>query len=294
MSKRAEMEESAKSTLKAIDESMKLTAAQNNSIPLLQERKMETNALLLLIQHATDDEIDEIYSKLLPLQKRDEQSYVQFVFKQREVQTDMENIYVNSSGTSSTSYELVHTQIRRIQPSVPAEPVYVAFREVAEYKSRKAEIPKRLNHLQPELGRMFSVVHDTVEKARRQVISVKDAISDMRDVLHHIWRNFVSAAKTRHPGKFRSSASEQFKKSGSRRNLAECLMNEPLNVAKFQLLLDNMYSLYTDMSQVEIGKNPLNDDLSQLEDYYSRWIIHIDGVVGMINWREWEGGLPPT
>ena len=63
-------------------------------------------------------------------------------------------------------------------------------------------------------------------------------------------------------------------------------MTNPLNRGKFQLLLDNMYSLYRDMSQHD--KNPLNDDLKQLEEFYSRWVIYIESVVGMIDRKEWK------
>src|SRR6185369_14321548 len=115
------------------------------------------------------------------------------------------------------------------------------------------------------------------------VMTVKQAISDMRDVLNNVWKNLVGVGKRKTPGRFRSSISKEFKKPESRRNLAECLMTESLNIAKFQKLLDNMYDLYREMSVSDVGKNPLNDDQIQLDDLYPRWIIQIDGVVGMIN-----------
>ncbi len=65
--------------------------------------------------------------------------------------------------------------------------------------------------LRPDLGRMFSSVHDTVIKAKNGVITVKQAVSDMRDVLNQVWANLADAAAKKYPGQFRSRAKKEFK-----------------------------------------------------------------------------------
>jgi hypothetical protein len=288
MSKRKEMKESNANSRKAIDESLNLIAEQNKYVPFLQEKKMEYDTLDILIDNASDDEVEELYSKVLPLQKNDEQNFVQLNSGLRKVHFVFSNIPLNTSGTTSSAVELAYTQVRMMPAYTVPEPVKRAYKKLADYKSRKVEIPKGLSHLQSDLGRMFSNVHDTVEKARNKIITVNQAILDMRDVLNHIWANLVDVAAKRCPGSFRNEKHKQFKKAENYATVAECLIFDPLNRGKFQLLLKNMYDLYTDISHA--GKNPLYDDYAQLEEFYSRWILQIDGVVGMINWREWEDG----
>lgn len=289
MSKRKQLKDANAGVHKAIDDSFAGIRNIVDIAPKLEERKMEAQAFDVLIDNATDDEINEMYEKLLPMRQQDQQEFNFLSSRISEVPGVFDSVYVNTSGTTSSSSEMVFSyRTISLEPYTLSWPAQQAYKELAEYKARKVEIPKRLNNLQPDLGLMFSNVHDTVEKARNKIITVKQAISDMRDVLNHMWANLVDVASKMYPKKFRSSAQREFKSQASHINLAECLMANPLNRGKFQLLLDNMYSLYRDMSQH--GKNPLNDDLKQLEEFYSRWIIHIDGVVGMINWKEWEDG----
>lgn len=286
MSKRKELQDTNNNILKAIDESFKKIKEVVDSEPKLHERKMEAEAFNVLLEHASDVDIEEMYGKLLPIQERDKQSYTLLNSQLGEVNKVFNQVYVNTSGTTSASVEIAYKQVEIVRPYMLAEPVRLAYQEIADYKSRKVEIPKRLAVLRPDLGKMFLSVHDTVIKAKNKTITVKQAISDMRDVLNQVWANLANLAATKYPDKWKGISSKQFKNIDHHKLIAECLMNNPINKGKFELLLNNMYSLFTDMSQTSIGKNPLSEDYDKLEEFYSRWIIHIDGVVGMIDWRE--------
>lgn len=45
-----------------------------------------------------------------------------------------------------------------------------------------------------------------------------------------------------------------------------------------------MYRLYEEMSDTSIGKNPLSEDHAKLDEFYTRWVTQIDGIIGMIDW----------
>jgi len=75
MSERKELEESNKNALRAVDESIKSIKAQTEYIPFLQERKMELEANQRLINSTDEVQIDEMYGKLLPLQRQDEERF---------------------------------------------------------------------------------------------------------------------------------------------------------------------------------------------------------------------------
>ena len=67
MSKKKDFEESFDNEEKTIDEFIKLIRDQVDRVPFLNERKMEVKANRLLIQNAKEEEVDELYSKLLPI-----------------------------------------------------------------------------------------------------------------------------------------------------------------------------------------------------------------------------------
>ena len=270
-SKRKDLQHTNNNILKAIDEALKNIKEVVDSEPKLHERKMEAEAFNVLLEYASDVEIEEIYGKLLPIQERDEKSYTLLNSQLSEVNNVFNQVYFNTSGTTSASAEIAYTQVEVVRPYVLVEPVRLAYKAVADYKSRKVEIPKGLEMLRPDLGRMFSSVHDTVIKAKNKAITVKQAVSDMRDVLNQVWANLANLAATKYPEKWKGISSKQFKNLDHHKIVAECVMTDPLSKGKFELLLNNMYNLFTDMSQTSIGKNPLSEDYDKLEEFYSRW-----------------------
>jgi len=170
MSKKKEFEESFDNEEKAIDESIKLIRDQVDRVPFLNERKMEVNANRLLIQNAKDEEVDELYSKLLPIQKSDEQNFINLRSKLSEVKFVF-NVTTNStSGTTSVFQNFEYEVRRESSPPIMSSNVISAYKDVADFKSRKLEIPKRLDQLHDGLGKMFSLVHDNVDKAKNKVI----------------------------------------------------------------------------------------------------------------------------
>lgn len=285
MSKRKELEESNENTLKAVEDSIKSIKAQSDYVPFLYERKMELEAYRLLINSADDEAIEEIHSKVLPIQKRDEQKFTLLSTGLGEVNSVIRSIYPSTSGTASISFDSAFTS----DPTVPytplTGPVLLAYKGVAEYKAHKVEIPKRLSQLRDDLGSLFLTVHNNVDKAKNEIMTVKQAVSDMRDVLNQIWANLADWSFKNCSEKWQGVNNKQFKKSAHHKIVAECVIKEPADRPKFELLLTNMYQLYSEMSDTSIGKNPLSQDHAKLDEFYIRWVNQIDGVLGMIDWE---------
>jgi len=172
-----------------------------------------------------------------------------------------------------------------LSPAVSREAIYFVYKDVVEYKAHKVEIPKRLTQLHTDLGTLFSSVHDNVDKAKNGIMKVKQAVSDMRDVLNQIWANLADWSFKKCPDKWMGINNKQFKSSAHHKIVAECLIDNPEDRGKFHLLLDNMHSLYSEMSDTSIGKNPLSEDHAKLDEFYTRWVTLIDGVIGMIDWK---------
>jgi len=292
MSKRDELKASIQSALGAVKDSIAKIKALTDHVPLLHERRMELEANSLVIDRASDVQIEEMYSKLLPLQRRDEESFTLLNTSLGEVTRVLKTVSPSTSGTASIYLDLAYTVSYDETPS-PAdpmafgrfdEPLFLVYKDLADRKARKVEIPKRLSQLRHDLGQLFLTVHDNVEKAKNGIMTVKQAVSDMRDVLNQIWANLADWSEKRHPEWWKGITNKEFKKSANHKIVAECVIKLPEDRAKFELLLNNMYALYGEMSQTRIGKNPLSQDQEKLGEFYTRWVSQIDGVVGMIDW----------
>lgn len=281
--KKEELQESNRNAKNAIDKSIEKIKDHAEYIPFLHERKMELEANNLLIESAGDAEIDEVYSKLLTLQKHDEEGFAHFSFLLGNVSDEMARVYPNTSGTS-TAYISFAYSLNQGAPAPRIPPVNLIYKDVIEYKAHKADIPKKLSLLHDDLGTMFSSVHDNVDKAKNGVMTVKQAVSDMRDVLNQIWANLADWSFRKCPDNWRGIKNKQFKVPGHRKIVGECLIEEQDIRGRFDLILDNMYILFREMSDTSIGKNPLSQDHSKLDEFYTRWVSQIDSVIGLIDW----------
>jgi hypothetical protein len=267
MSKRKELEDSNEKSLKAVEDSIKSIKAQSDFVPFLYERKMELEAYRLLINSADDEAIEELHSKTLPIQKSDEQKYTLLSNTLGETNNVMGSIYPSTSGTASISFDSAFI----VDPAVPHTPfggsVLLAYRAIAEYKAHKVEIPRRLSQLHDDLGNLFMNVHNNVDKAKNGIMAVKQAVSDMRDVLNQVWSNLADWSFKKCPEMWRGINNKQFKKPTHHKIVAECVIKDPTNRPKFELLLFNMYQLYGEMSETSIGKNPLSQDHAKLYEF---------------------------
>ena len=108
----------------------------------------------------------------------------------------------------------------------------------------------------------------------------------MRDVLNQLWANLADQAEKSSPEKWKGIANKQFKKKAYQRILAECRSKKFFNRSKFELLLNNMYEIYREMSDTSIGKNPLSQSYQKLDEFYTRWVNQIDGVLGMLDFQD--------
>jgi hypothetical protein len=198
MSKKKELEKSNDNTIKAIEGCIGQIANLADYVPILHERKMEAEANRLLLQSADNIEIDEVYSKLSLIQASDEKSFTLLSTGLAEATHILKNAVCSTSGTASVYQEFAY----KLSPAI-SSPAFVAYKTLADYKSHKEEIPRNLNRLHDGLGDMFLHVHNVVYKAKNKVATVKQAVSDMRDVLNQVWANLANLAEKNHPEKWR-------------------------------------------------------------------------------------------
>jgi hypothetical protein len=285
MSKRKELQDSIENSQKAIDASIKNIKAQADHVPNLDERKMELDAIGKDIEAADEDEIEEVHSKMLPLLKADEYKYDWLRDQTAKGTKVLFDSVSSTSGTVSAFVTMRYTvDIMNYSTDSP-KALFTFYQDLVDHKARKEELHKRLNQLHPDLGQAFSKVHENAQEAKYDLMTVKQAISDMRDVLNQLWGNLADWALKKCPEKWSGKANKQFDTPAHRQIVAECLIKDPNDRPKFVLLLDNMYGLYTKMSETRIGKNPLNENREQLNDLFTLWITQIDGIVGMLDWE---------
>ena len=254
-------------------------------VPTIEERKKEAEAKRDFAKNIPEGFIEEHSPKLRLIQLMDEQQLEVKVNVFTTASRDIKIKFESSTGTSSAFQEMAY-MAHALEPRQSIEdwkPVINQFNQLAQDKSRKSEIPKRLDELHEDLGKMFVIAQQSVIKVKNSIINVNLAASDMKYVLQQIWGKLVHCSQKIDPDKWDGIQHKQFKKQAHRIIASDCLTSNDLDKYKLGMLLDNMYQLHTDLSVTEFGKNPLGKDIVKLDEYYYRWITQIDDLVNLVD-----------
>lgn len=284
MTDHGKFEESLKREISHLDRLLDILKGLVNIVPNIQERKREAEAKLSLAENVPDDIIEEIYPGLLDIQLREEKLIDDKVSHFGRVSYILMKPMDSSSGTSSAYQEIVFDPPQfdhNIYPNM--DTVKDGFISLAKDKSRKSETPKKLSNIREDLGDMYEEVRNSIEKAKGGIINVNQAVMDMRNVLQQIWGALAQKAEEDKPEKWHGIQNKGFKKQNHRTIVADCLTDNNLDRDKLLILLNNMYSLFTDLSATDLSKNPLSDDIDRLNILYNRWIIQIDDLVNIVS-----------
>lgn len=283
--KRDEIEESLENENELYNEFLDGAKDVADLIPHVQERKKETEVKLTFVKLIPDDVFVEYEDYLYDLQMNDEQQANQYTPTLPNI-TPTTIRHVTSGSSSTSAYSEIHNMvvnfggIGKYWDTEWREPISTAFTDLAEEKARKKYLPESLNKIQPNLGEMFNVVIESVEKAKSEVVGVDQAAVQMRDVIEELWGGIANIAREKGP-KYYKKIRLELRKQRSRDIVVECLANDDgIKAKKLVTLLNSMTKLHSDLSQKELTKNPLGKDINRLDTIYGRWILIIDDVVG--------------
>ena len=283
MADSGKFEESCKRELSHLDKISDQTKGLVDKSSIIQERKQEVEVKLEIAKNVPDDIIEEIYPGLLDIQLREEKllddKVSHFVQASDVIMLSMSS----STGTFSAYQPIVfdpHQSDLNIYPNM--DKVKDKYDSLAKDKSRKKETPKKLFNISADLGDMYVVVRNSVDKQKGGLINVNQAVMDMRNVLQQIWGALAQKAKEGKPEKWHGIQHKEFKKQKHRSIVADCLTDNNLDEDKLLILLNNMYGLFTEMSPTDLSKNPLSKDVDGLNILYVKWIVQIDDLVNIV------------
>lgn len=290
MSDREEIEKSAENEVKHFDKALNEVPGLVDLVPIFEERKKEAEAKRDFAKNVPEGFIEEHFPTLRYIQLTDEQQLEGFTHAFTKASRDIKLAIGSSTGTSSAFQEMAYmaSVFEPCSSSEGMKPVINQFNQLANDKSRKSEIPKRLDELYMGLGEMFVIAQQSYIKAKNRTINVNLGATDLRNVLQQIWGGLVDCSPIRDPDKWHEIKRKQFKKQSHRKIVSECLTSNDLDKDKLELLLKNMYQLYSDLSVTEFGKNILSKDIAKLDEIYNRWIFQIDDLVNLVDFSSFK------
>jgi hypothetical protein len=282
MTEKEELINSLDREIEDCDNLLKVTKGFTEAVSVIQERKREAEAKKLLLEKAPSDYIVEIAPRYFPSQLDDE-SHLSLMVKglQRSV-APLFNFINSTSGTSSASITVMRDLNLDSTWEKPSDWVDVekAFTSLADYKSKKSDLPKKLDKINLDLGKKFAVTLASIEKAKSEIAGVDVATNHMRDVLTQIWGGLITLAREtnskRHPNL-------EFKSPKDRGLVSGILGEDDSKKKKMVLLLDNMYDLHSHLSATELTKNPLSDNRKHMNELFEIWMLQIDDLVNILS-----------
>jgi len=120
----------------------------------------------------------------------------------------------------------------------------------------------------------------TVDIARAGLIGPDVGTFHMRDVIDSFWGGVANLSRTRNPKMFRDRKNIERGKEKCRELVAECWTSDENEKKNLVVKLDNLNTLYGEMSDTQTGKNILATDINKMNEFYDRWVLLLDNLVG--------------
>ena len=258
-----------------------------------EERNKEDEAKLFFVEKMPKEILAEAGGPLFIFEQHDEEQLHKYL---PDLGDDVANArkYISASGSTSSSAYMGLVEVYRLYDSAtvpfeganleintePVKQVYSVFSDLAEEKSKKENLPPRLNKLNVNLGDKFEVALQNYEKAKGGIVGVDQSAIQLRDIIEQLWGGIVNLVRTKHPQKYKGV---QLNLDTKGKAIAvECLATDDINKQKFALLLETMSKLKAELSKTEFGKNPLNQDVEKLKDLYSQWLLVVSDTANFL------------
>ncbi len=261
-----------------------------------EERNKEDEAKLFFVEHMPEQILIERGQPLFLFEKHDEDQLNRCLPGLSKVTSDVRG-YMNSSGTTAaSSYAEIIETYRSSAPgegitpftvdftpleSNSIEEVSIVFSDLAEEKSKKENLPSRLNKINKSLGDMFTIALQNYDKTKIGLGMVHQSAMDLRAVLQQLWGGLVDLARRINPVMTKNHRFEMAKQ-GDRIFVVECLLTDEIEKKKLVSSLDISAKLYSDFSDGGFGKNLLGNDKERLNRLYKLWILTINDIANAV------------
>jgi hypothetical protein len=281
MSKKKKLLESTTNEIGAYDETIDNIKKLTDGVPSLIERRMDAETRLKVIGLMPDDVVDENANILLTMQEENEKDVKEKLLGlSGEVGKVKSVLMISSSGTSSAYVGVISAVVRSSSPNEWTEKATNIFNGYYVDRSRIANLPDKLDMINIDLGKSFSIANSSYEKACVGIINVDQAATEMRNVLNQLWAGLLDLARKK-SGKPLNNY--EFKTEGHRHEVVRCLVDDDLQFRKLSLQIDSAYGLFSELSVTYFGKNNLGVDIQRLKNDAVSWRALILDIVDIVN-----------
>ncbi len=266
--------------VEAIDDYIEEMEKANKLVPKLQEMKKEQELEIEILKASDDVFIDEQADRLLIMERDDKGELTSSFIAAGSTMSLVSEALSHSTGTASAYMNLLNLQVENL-PSSTSHPLHrltLAAGDLAKEKSQKEEIHQNLNLLNPDLGEIFTIARDNVDKANTGILEISLAINGMRNVIQQVWGEISHLATIKKPHYWKTIQHKQLKRERHRLLVSQSLSVDESEVRRLVTHLDNLSELHGDLSQTRYGKNLLNKDDEVMNRFYTRWIFNLDGL----------------
>ncbi|MFH1446879.1 MAG: hypothetical protein ABIG43_05665 [Chloroflexota bacterium] len=257
------------------------------SVPALQNLKDNSEISLNIYNELPKDYAEEIAPGLLS----QEREFDDILNQNNPAIPDISPMFVKAaekSGGTVTPYIVSGSNLvmEYTNPAKPKPDWVSKVTKIIDEHSTKVQqseyLPNRLNKINRNLGKMYKVANGSYVKCKNRIVTIDQSAMQLRDVLQQVWGGLAEMARNRNIDKNLNLQNLAFKKEGDRYNIACILANEVFPKLRLVGLLNDSHSLYSNLSATEFGKNPLNEDIDRLNEYYNQWLSLLDGISGIV------------
>lgn len=255
----------------------------NETIPSFQEVKRDAEADLIFIENAPEDLIEEFGDRLITSETENLNRLELTAEEVRKASRLSLFSATSSSGSAGQYVDLAYQSIMYPEADIPRlMPILEIYQSIAEEKARKDDLPSKLNAINDRLGEKYLEARNNVELSRAGIINVNKPMIDMRSVLDQLWGGLVVIYRNVRADVRGSEAGKEIRKPSHRELVADALASDDQTKRSWLALLDSISQLQNEISVSEQGKNPLNQDVDKLNEFYTRWITHLNGAVNLL------------
>ncbi len=284
MSKKNEILGSIDDEIKEYDKSLERANKFTKIISTIQMNKEAAEAKFNMIYAMPEDIIEELYPRLSLQQSRTNEYLTGPLglipdINEKQFTTDLNAI------NSTTSFTEVILTIVNSESNEKTKPDWIndvssVIEEHVKNVSHRENIPQRLIKLFPNLDDLFLIAIESIDRCKAGNLKISTGAMDLRAVLNQIWGNLVHIARKNYSGN--AVTSLEFKKEYDRNLVAEILTNSETQRKKLVESLHLAYSLFSQLSESNFGKNLIGKDLERLISIYNQWLLVINDITEMV------------
>jgi hypothetical protein len=259
-----------------------------------EEQNKEDKAKLSFVENMPESILIERGEPLFLIEKHDEKKLDTYLPSLTQYTTQAKKFVFSSDSTGTSSAYMDIANTFRVPGAVlhpytasftpedaqSVEVVYNTFSDLAEEKSKKENLPPRLNKINEKLGDAFILAVKNYEKSQIELTLVHQSAMDLRAILQQLWGGLVALARKKNAQTLKNHT--EMRKDADRIIVAGCLIDDEIEKKKLISSLDIIARLYSDLSTTNFGKNILGEDKEKLAEIYKLWILAIDDTTNSL------------